>query len=72
MPTYMYDYNYKGNRYSIDIFAESREDADDIIKAMPLAKYEGELYTRIYVPRFLPFKWIANMIINIKNWSKKC
>jgi hypothetical protein len=69
MPQFLYDYNYKGGRYSVDIFADTKEDADAIIQQMPLAQYAGELYCRIYVPKFLPFKWVANIAVWLKNFK---
>jgi hypothetical protein len=60
MKTYLYDYFYDGKRWSLEIAAHSKEDADAILKTLPLAHYTGELQFKI--PAF-GGNWIANLII---------
>lgn len=54
MKTYLFDYRYRGEQYSLDLQAESDVDAIDRMEAIqrqPIG-YRGELVARVPVPSF--------------------
>ena len=48
--TYLFSYFYNNAWWSIEINAYSREDAVQIVRQLPSAKYDGELQKKIPVP----------------------
>jgi hypothetical protein len=65
MKTYLYDYYYDGGRWSLEITAHNKDDADEILKKLPMANCAGEL--KIKVPA-ITSNWLANLIIKWKNF----
>lgn len=67
MKTYLYSYSYGGHRYSLEIPAESREEASGRIAAIKLGRvmYDGELEMKIpaavgsWLPRLIT--WWKNI-----------
>lgn len=45
--TYLFSYNYNGSQYSLEIPAETLEEAKDRLSVMSFAKYDGELVAKI-------------------------
>jgi len=68
MNTYLYDYDYDGNRWSLEITAHNQKEADAIIQSLPLAHYAGVLQFKI---PYLLGKWLADLIIWWKNRYNK-
>lgn len=40
---WMFEYDWQGATYTFDIVATSREDAEDRLRRMPLARYVGQM-----------------------------
>jgi hypothetical protein len=63
--TYLFSYPYQGHQYSLEIKAESREEAEGRFKAIPWGQYDGELQVTIpastgdWVPRLIC--WMRNL-----------
>ena len=68
MKTYLYDYYYDGSRWSLEITAHNKEDADAILKTLPMANYVGELQLTI---RAVTGGWLPNLIVWWKNKRAK-
>ncbi len=43
MKTYLFSYPYKGSRYSLEVSADSAEEAKERVDAIRYAKLDGEL-----------------------------
>lgn len=67
METYLYDYHYDNKRWNLEITAHSKEDADAILKTLPLANYVGELQFKI--PAIVG-GWFPNLVIKWKNYIR--
>ena len=68
MKTYLYDYYYDGKRWGLNITAHNKDDAEAILKTLPLANYVGEL--QMTIPA-VTGKWLPNLIIWLKNKRAK-
>ena len=49
MKTYLFSYGFRGRQYSMDVKADSLQEAEERIKMMPWAKNDGILFARIPV-----------------------
>lgn len=67
MKTFLYDYYYDGKRWSLEITAYNKDDADAILKTLPIANYVGELQFKIPA---ITGSWLANLIIKWKNFTR--
>jgi hypothetical protein len=66
MPEYLYEYNHNGERWSFSIWGEDRDDAQERVNKLPLARYCGEVYMR--VPAQLG--WFAKLWCVVVNFFK--
>lgn len=69
MKIYLYEYSYDGKNWGLEITAHSKEDADDIVKRLPLARYDGVLEFQVKAPHGLA--WFLNLLIKWKIYWKK-
>ena len=60
MKIFLYDYQYDGKVYGLEIPAHNREDADLIIKSLPSARYAGELQVKIPV-----MGWLTRLLFRV-------
>ena len=66
MPEYIYEYHHDGDQWSFTIWGEDKEDAQDRINKLPLARYCGEVKMR--VPAH--FGWFARVWCVVANFFK--
>lgn len=51
---FLFEYDWRGERYSFDIIATSRDDAEERLRRLPLARYVGQVSGNpITVPNIL-------------------
>lgn len=62
--TYLFSYNYEGASWSFEIKAASPQDAQDRVKRLAYAIYDGEEIARI--PASLG--WFVRIIVPLRNW----
>ena len=68
MREFLFNYRFGGEEWGISIFADDQAQAKEKIKAVALARYEGELAMRI--PAFVPGAGlIARAICWWRNWT---
>lgn len=60
--TYLFSYYHKGSWWSLEIQAESEEDAKERVQKLPWAKYDGVLMM------VLPCSWMARLMCRIGNF----
>lgn len=58
MKTFLVSYGYKGNQYSLDIKADSWEEAEERVKVLTWARVDGEVCCRIPCA---PFGWLNRL-----------
>lgn len=64
MKTYLFSYPYKGGSYSLEIGAESQQEAEERVLAVRYAKYDGVLEAKI--PGAVG-GWLPRLIVWWKN-----
>ena len=64
MKRYAISYNFKGSRWSSEVYASSFEEAKEKVKAMSQAIVDGEMHYSIYIP-VKEKSWLARLIIRI-------
>ena len=64
MKRYAISYNFKGSKWSSEVYAHSFEEAKEKVKAMSQATVDGEIYYSIYIP-VKEKSWFARLIIRI-------
>ena len=64
MKRYAISYNFKGSRWSSEVYASSFEEAKEKVKAMSQAIVDGEINYSIYIP-VKEKSWLARLIIRI-------
>jgi hypothetical protein len=50
MKSYLFEYRHKGETWGLEIVASSPEDAEERLKAIPWARYQGETVAKVRVP----------------------
>lgn len=71
MKTYIFDYRYKGETWSFEITAESVNDAQQIIRALPWCKYVGEKVLETRSPLIARLTvWMMNLWRGIRQALK--
>lgn len=64
MKRYAISYNFKGSKWSSEVYAHSFEEAKEKVKAMSQATVDGEIHYSIYIP-VKEKSWLARLIIRI-------
>ncbi len=64
MNTYLFSYQYQGARYSLDIPAESRREAEERLKVMPWGRCDGTLIARVPA---VSGGWLPALVCAIRN-----
>lgn len=69
MPVFLFDYYHEGDWWSLEIAADSREDAEARLRKLPHARYVGELAARVPAHRWLlwPLRMLLNMVCWVRN-----
>ncbi len=68
MHEYLFTYRFGGSEWGISIFAASAAEAKEKIKAVSLARYDGELFAKI--PASVPGSgWLIRLVCWWKNRS---
>ena len=65
MKTYLFSYQYQGARYSLDIPAESQQEAEERLKVMPWGRCDGILIARIPA---VSGGWLPSLVCAIHRW----
>ena len=50
---FLFSYRFGGAEWGTSVFAANPAEAKEKVKAMSLARYDGELMARVYVPTFV-------------------
>lgn len=66
---YSFSYKFEGKSWSTSVFAKSKQEAMEKIKAQSNAVFDGEIVSRVYVP--YPSKPI-NLPTSIKRIISRC
>ena len=66
MNIYLFSYQYQGARHSLEIPAESQQEAEERLKVMPWGKYDGILIARI--PSVVG-DWLPSLICRVMEWA---
>lgn len=64
MKRYAISYNFKGSRWSSEVYASSFEEAKEKVKAMSQATVDGVIHHSIYIP-VKEKSWLARLIVSI-------
>lgn len=66
---YSFSYKFEGKSWTTSVFAKSKQEAIEKIKAQSNAAYDGEIVSRIYIPA--PSKPL-NLPESIKSFISRC
>jgi hypothetical protein len=71
MKTYLYNYKYRGGRYSLEIPADSKEEADARMDAIQYGRvgYDGELVAKIPAT-FYGTGPLVRFVTWLRNWIR--
>lgn len=64
MKRYAISYNFKGSKWSSEVYAHSFEEAKEKVKAMSQATVDGVIHHSIYIP-VKEKSWLARLIASI-------
>lgn len=66
MDKYLFSYNHDGSNWSIEIYADSPEDARARLKKLPFATYDGQIVARL--PATLTFP--GRILVALRNFVR--
>ncbi len=61
---FLFNYRYEGADYGLDVVADNPQEAKERVRAMSLARYDGEIFVTIPVP-------MGGFIVRVINWFRR-
>lgn len=60
---FLFNYRYDGDEYGLDVVAATPEEAKARVRAMSLARYEGEIHLTVHIP-------MGGLIARFISWAR--
>jgi len=64
MKKFLFNYRYEGADYGLDVVADNVEEAKGRVRAMSLARYDGEIFVTVPVPA-------GGLIVRLIDWFRR-